>query len=81
MGVQPPDLCTPWYWNQCRFAVAHTFRFLKQALVANALLRWERPTEPAALSPGRVQRGMEDLLRTRCSVPTQRMVRRWLAVS
>jgi DDE superfamily endonuclease len=66
LGWTTPQLCTPaqadrWTWL---VAAAYTQLRLARGLVADLRLPWERPCEPAKLTPCRVRRGFRRLRAT-----------------
>ena len=63
LGWTAPALCTPeqaerWTWL---IVAAYTQLRLARGLVADQRLPWERPTDPARLTPTRVRRGFRRL--------------------
>ena len=63
LGWTTPQLCTPaqadrWTWF---VAAAYTELRLARGLVADLRLPWERPCDPAKLTPCRVRRGFRQL--------------------
>ncbi len=63
LGWTAPALCTPeqadrWTWL---IVAAYTQLRLARGLVADDRLPWERPTDPARLTPTRVRRGFRRL--------------------
>jgi hypothetical protein len=66
LGWTTPQLCTPqqadrWSWI---VAAAYTELRLARGLVADLRLPWERPCDPAKLTPARVRRGFRRLRAT-----------------
>jgi hypothetical protein len=66
LGWTTPSLCTPaqadrWTWL---VVAAHTELRLARGLVADLRLPWERPRDPAQLTPARVRRGFRRLRAT-----------------
>lgn len=66
LGWTAPSLCTPeqadrWTWL---IVVAHTQLRVARGLVDDLRLPWERPCDPAKLTPARVRRGFRRLRAT-----------------
>jgi len=82
LGWTAPALCTPaqadrWTWL---IVAAYTQLRLARGLVADDRLPWERPCDPARLTPTRVRRGFRRLravLGTPASPPKYRTARSW----
>lgn len=66
LGWTTPQLCTPEQADRWSWVVAAAYTELRMArgLVADLRLPWERPCDPAKLTPSRVRRGFRRLRAT-----------------